>query len=92
MGKKSKKANPYGFKSHFEAINKADKNTPISIDTLRELQAMHNYPITTKEDFRFFVLMNHIRAIVRRLDDSKEASFLNRIQDNILLSAEKFLK
>jgi hypothetical protein len=82
----------FNFKSHAEAWKQADADAPVSRETLLKVQQMHNYPMVTKDDFRFFVLMNYIKAIAKITDKSKDATFLDRIQDNILQSAEKFLK
>jgi len=52
---------------------------------------MLNYEVTTLEDFRWFVLMNHVRSIDRAVNKSKESTYLQRIQENILYAAEKIL-
>lgn len=80
------------FKTHVEAWQAADKDSPIGIDLLNRVREMHNTPLETKEDFRFFVLFNHIRAIHRSLNRTVDDTFLQRIQDNILYSAEKHLE
>jgi hypothetical protein len=85
------KNNRYGFKSKPEALKKADENSPVSRELLNRVSSMHNYPLRTKDDFRWFVLFNHINAIDAKLDKSKENTFLQRIQQNIRISAEKYL-
>lgn len=82
----------YGFKDYSEVIKKADSDTPATMGTLRRIDAMHDYPIKTKEDVRFYVLMNHIRSIHETLNKGLDMDYLRRIQDNILFAAEKFLK
>jgi hypothetical protein len=83
--------NPYGFKTHAEAWQKANKESPVSRELLKEVGNMHNYPLRTKDDFRWFVLFNYINTIDAKLDRSKENSFLQRVQQNIRISAEKYL-
>lgn len=83
--------NIYGVKTHMDAWQKADENSPVSRELLKNLNDMTNYPLRTKEDFRWFVLFNHINSIDRKLNRSVESTFLQRIQENIRISAEKYL-
>jgi uncharacterized phage-associated protein len=85
------KRNRYKFKTHTEAWQEADKDSPVSRELLNDVKNMHNYPIRTKEDFRWFVLFNHVRSIDSKLNHSVESTFLQRIQENIRISAEKYL-
>ena len=86
--------NPLGFKDHVEAWKKADEQYPPTKETLDGLIGSHGHicRFETKNDIRFFVLFNHLRHIANQLDRSKEHTFLERIQDNILHAAEKFMK
>jgi 6-pyruvoyl-tetrahydropterin synthase len=90
--KKATKTNPYGFKNHSDAWQKAEKEYPPTKEMLARLIASHSYPLETKNDVRFFVLFNHIRHIAGELDRGLEHAYLERIQDNILLAAERFMK
>jgi len=94
---KTKKAtveNPYDFKNHTEAWKKADEQYPPTKEMLASLIDSHGHinRLETKNDVRFFVLFNHLRHIAGQLDRSKHHTFLERIQDNILHAAEKFMK
>lgn len=83
---------PIGFNSYCEVFREADKKYPPTLDIIRELQSNNNTPLETKEDVRFFVLFNMVRSIDEKLNDTTEDWFLRRIQHNILLAAEKYLK
>lgn len=87
-----RKSNPQGFASYAEAWKEANKTNPVSREFLHEINNMHNYPIRTKEDFRWFVLFNYIDSIDAKLNRGKENSFLRHIQRNIRISAEKYMK
>lgn len=80
------------FKNYAEAIRKADETTPANMETLIRLNNKNNYPIKTKEDVRFYVLINYIRSIDEALNKTLEDAYLRRIQDNILYAAEMYLK
>lgn len=83
---------PFGFNSFAEAFQEADKKYPPTPDLIRELQSDNNTPLETKEDVRFFVLFNMVRSIDEKLNNNTEDWFLRRVQQNILLAAEKYLK
>ena len=83
---------PFEFKDYEEAFRTADKKYPVSRSLIEELKANHNTPLETKEDVRFLVLFNMIRCIDEKLNNSTEDWFLRRVQHNILLAAEKYLK
>jgi hypothetical protein len=79
--------NPYGFKNYIEARDKADTEYPANPETLKSLNELK-----TKEDVRFYVLMNYIRSIDGALNTTLEDAYLRRIQENILYVGEKFLQ
>ena len=83
---------PFGFESYAEAFKTADKEYPPTPDLIRELRDNNNTPLETKEDVRFFVLFNMVKSIDEKLNNTTEDWFLRRIQHNILLAAEKYLK
>jgi len=85
------KQNLYGIKNHTEAWQKADEDSPVGRELLNDVKNMHEYPMRTKEDFRWFVLFNYVRSIDAKLNRSVESTFLQRIQENIRVSAEKYL-
>jgi|GEM_PF-4677607 len=87
-----RKSNPHGFKSYADAWEEANKANPVSRGLLHEINNMHNTPMQTKDDFRWFVLFNYIEAIDVKLNRGKQNSFLRHIQRNIRISAEKYLK
>jgi hypothetical protein len=82
--------NPGGFKDYSDAMRKAHEDAPVTLETIRDL--MHSCNLKTKEEVRFFVLMNYIRSIDESLNKDLESKYLRRIQDNLLLAAEKFLE
>jgi len=78
-------------KNYAEAWQAANKEVPVSRETLNKVNNMHNYPLRTKDDFRWFVLFNYISAIDDKLNNGKENTYLQQIQKNIRISAEKYL-
>lgn len=89
--KKAEKSE-FGLKNHKEAWEKADVDFPRTKEMLQQMQVRHNIPLQTKEDVRFYVLMNRIRSIDAKLNNTVDDTYLQRIQDNILIAAEWFLK
>ena len=92
MAVKNIKENPFGYKDYSEAFQSADKKYPPTPDLIRELRNNSNTPLVTKEDVRFFILFNMLRSIDKKVNDSTEDWFLRRVQHNILLAAERYLK
>lgn len=92
--KKEEGCNVWGreLRSHYDAWHFADEEYPINVETLKKINLGENNPMLTKEDFRWFVLLNMLRSILYELNDSIERTYLQRIQDNILASAERYLK
>jgi hypothetical protein len=82
----------YGkFKNHMQAWQEADKAHPGNMKTLIDIHKMNNYDLSTLEDYRWFVLFNVVFAIDRKVNHSKQHTYLQRIQENILFAAHKFL-
>ena len=79
------------FKNHADAWQQADMEYPPGIELIRGVQEANGH-VQTREDFRWYVLFNHIRSIDAKLNPSKRHTFLRRIQDNILLAAERMLR
>ena len=91
MAKKKKQPHPRRYASHFDAIVAANSECPISPELIDETRQMLSIPLSTKDDFRWFVLFNLLNALLWKLKPTTEDTFLYQAQNNIRTSAEKYL-
>jgi len=86
------KKSDYGFKTHSEAWQAADKDWPIGVETLNKIHAMNTWPPKTKEDFRWYILFNIITVMMRELNNDIDTTHWMRIQHNIECSVNDYFK
>ena len=90
--KKEKPESSYGFKSYAEAASAAIEKCPVELESLQKISQMINYPLRTKEDFRWFVLFNILFSLARKIEPELDDYFSLEIQKRIHTTAEMFLQ